>query len=307
MTNIWTPLSTRQGADQPLRDDVPAALETALRGWIEETVRDSSVSEQRLLLRCDLVRDPNPAFEPSNDIDDIEFLAWFTPTEKLLDVVDATLNLLPTGSIPTVRTLPRASKPTAFETMADVMGQMTFTKYRSPLQQLLDDGRSAYTIRTDGRALMRRVDRTVAALVGAAIHAAEQPNRGSAGVQLRRAYHAAYALRSDPVRAYSDAIKAVESAAQATLEPNNHKATLGTMLGALLQIGPQLEVAVPGRTDVEGLETVRSMMSMLWDGQVSRHGSQQAIPEETLEQARMAVDIATVLVRWFSAGAIRRR
>jgi len=42
------------------------------------------------------------------------------------------------------------------------------------------------------------------------------------------------------VKAYSETIKAVEAAAHATVEPNNRKATLGSMIKVLRTPGPMV-------------------------------------------------------------------
>ncbi|MBC2869795.1 hypothetical protein [Streptomyces mexicanus] len=301
MSDMWTPLSTRQGTGGVLRHDVPPALSTALRQWIDGAVRESSRLADRVLLRCDLYRDT----EHGPEVDDAEFLAWYTPDERLLDVVDAILNLLPGAGVPVQ--LPAGQKLGMLEAMAGGFANVAFMKHRRPLQELLDDGRSAYTISPNGRALVHRVDPTVTALLNTAARAAGQPDRGSASEHLRRAYTAAYALHPEPGRAYSEAIKAVECAAHATLEPNNTKATLGTMLRELRQHPGQWDVALAGKTGVEGEATITTMLSLLWTGQTSRHGGQQPTREETLAEARMAVDLAVSLVRWFADGTVRRR
>ncbi|MFD8805218.1 hypothetical protein [Streptomyces sp. NPDC059597] len=306
MTEIWTPLSLRHGVDEALRDHLSAALATALREWIAEAAGSSAGRCERVLLRCDLARDPEHG--PDDDVDNIEFLAWWTPNEVLLDVVDAILDLLPTAIAPVRRTLNgQVREPSVFDITAYNMAVLKASRHREPLQLLLDDGRSVYTIRRDGRALVRRVDPTVTALLDAASRAAEQPERGSASAHLKRAYIAAYALHADPVRAYSEAIKAVEAAAHATLEPNNTKATLGTMLRELRQHPGRWEVTLAGKSGTEGAATVEAMMSLLWTGQTSRHGNLQATREESPDEARMAVDLAGALVRWFAAGVVRRR
>ncbi|MFF9508748.1 hypothetical protein ACF1BU_16640 [Streptomyces sp. NPDC014724] len=180
------------------------------------------------------------------------------------------------------------------------------TQYRVPLQRLLDDARSLYTIRADGRALVRRVDSAVAAVTGEAAKAADQPERGSATRHLRQALDAVYALQPDPLKAYSEAIKAVESAAHATLQPKHAKATLGTMLGEFRQVQAKLSVPIIGTSGTEGLAVVESMMDLLWTGQTSRHGNLQETRDETVQEAVMAVHIASTLVQLFASGAIQR-
>lgn len=255
------------------------------------------------MLRCALFRDAEHG--PEAEVDDAEFLAWYTPDDRLLDVVDTILNLLP-GAGAFIQ-VPARQKPGMLEAVAGGLANMNFLKHRQPLQELLDDGRSVYTLSPNGRALVHRVDPTVTALLGKAAHAADQPERGSASVHLRHAHTAAYALHPEPGCAYSEAIKAVECAAHASLEPNNSRATLGTMLRELRQHPGQWDVALAGKTGTAGEETVEAMMSLLWTGQTSRHGGQQPTREETLAAARMAVDLAVSLVRWFADGAVGRR
>nr|WSZ11926.1 hypothetical protein OH837_00425 [Streptomyces canus] len=79
------------------------------------------------------------------------------------------------------------------------------------------------------------------------------------------------------------------------------------MLTQLRQHPGQWYVALPGATGAEGESAVYAMASLLWKGQTSRHGAQQPTREETAAEARMAVDFATSLVRWFADGAVRRR
>jgi hypothetical protein len=231
------------------------------------------------MLRCELVRDQENG--PGEDVDEADFVAWCTPEEQLLDVVDAVLDLLPVGIPPNVTptTGAGAGQVRSLDSIALAFARMSYAKYHGPLRELLADGRSAYAVRADGRALVRRVDSTVAALVGEAARAAQQqPERGSATAHLQRAYAEAYALHPDPVRAYSESVKAVESAMHETLEPNNAKATMGTMLRELRQHPERFIVAIPGRSGTEGAATVEAMVSLLWTGQTSRHGSQQPTP-----------------------------
>ena len=301
--DMWSPLSTRQSTGDTLRYDVPPALASALRQWIERAAREPGFQADRVLLRCDLFRDTDHS--PDNDVDDAEFLAWYTPDERLLDVVDAVLSLLPgVGAL----SKPQPGQKVGFiAAMAGGYANLNVIKYRHPLNQMLDDSRSAYTVRSDGRALVHRVAPAVAAAIDTAVRAAEQPDRGSASEHLKRAQAAAYALHPEPGYAYGEAIKAVECAAHATVEPNNSMATLGTMLRVLRQTPGQWDVVLPGKTGTEGEATIVAMVSLLWTGQTSRHGSQQTTREETLAEARMAVDLAVLLVRWLADGAIRRR
>jgi hypothetical protein len=95
---------------------------------------------------------------------------------------------------------------------------------------------------------------------------------------------------------------------QALIEPNNSRATLGTMLKVSGNSPQRFATAIPaaansGKTDID---LVVDMMSRLRRGQTSRHGSQSPTQMETQQQAEMAVHLAAALVQWFAAGLVRR-
>ncbi|MER7903005.1 hypothetical protein ABTX84_07070 [Streptomyces sp. NPDC095614] len=296
----WTPLSDRNAhSARVLQDGVPDSLEVPLRQWIHSTAERYTGAAERTAVRLDV----DLHFEEGEyeTIGPGERLAYWTPTETLLDIIDALLDLMPNNGW---------QGRQKFSPMQIALLDATTPhngQHRVPLQQLLTDARSAYTIRTDGRALVRRVDPAVAAVTAVALKTADQPERGSATRHLSRALEAAYALQPDPVKAYSEAIKAVESAAHATLQPKHSAATLGTMLGEFRQIRAKLIVPIAGKAGgAEGLAVVESMMELLWTGQTSRHGNLQETREETAQEAAMAVHLAASLVQFFVSGAVQR-
>ncbi|MGA5498745.1 hypothetical protein ACPCSP_30800 [Streptomyces cinereoruber] len=135
--------------------------------------------------------------------------------------------------------------------------------------------------------------------------AATGPAAGSAADHLATAWQAAYGRSPDPVRAYSESIKAVESAAHAVIQPNHPKATLGTMLGELKGARHKFTFAIPAGSG-DPIAPAESLMRVLWDGQTSRHGGQTPTSPETLEAARASVHLAATLVQWFASGAVTR-
>ncbi|MBP0454048.1 hypothetical protein J5Y04_31575 [Kitasatospora sp. RG8] len=300
MTELWTTLSERESTSAaPLRDGVPAGLEGPLREWVYGAARKRGHAAARVAVRCNI--DLRAEDMGSEDVDHAERLAYRTPANQLLDAVDALLGLIGPGPM----TPPPSGSITWYGAL-HMLQQAPAWAARSQLQQLLNDSRSLYTVRADGQALARRTDPAVAALLATAAEAADQPERGSATRHLRQASDAAYALKPDPVKAYSEAIKAVEAAAHTTMQPNHPKATLGTMLGELRQVRGRLTVPLLGKNATEGIETVEKMMELLWTGQTSRHGNLQNTRDETVDEATMAVHIAATLVQMFASGAVRR-
>lgn len=175
------------------------------------------------------------------------------------------------------------------------------------LEFILSEGGSAYRVSEDGACLEWRVGPTTAAAVDTAINeAAAAPSAGSASEHLGLAWKAAYGLHPDPVRAYSESIKAVESAAHAVVQPNHVRATLGTMLGEIGAARAKFTTAIATTATGDPVAVVETMMRTLWDGQTSRHGKQTPTRQESLEAARAAVYLAVTLVQWFVSGAVTR-
>jgi hypothetical protein len=311
----WRPLSSRQqGAALAWRQEVPAALERPLRKWIQDTLNPASVGAigisgipGRVLLKLDLVL-------PDADDDDLhsserarQFLTWQTPAEVLPDVIDTILHLLPLNFA--APRDPAAPKPSGvsvfFEAMAGTH-QLRLTQQRRELTRLLDDSLSILRIQADGRGLERRTDPVAEAALNEAVGAAEiAVTAGSSAAHLRTAWASLHALHSDPGKAYAEAIKAVEAAAHAMVEPNNSKATLGSMIGELRKSEKRYSLVI-GKNRDRDVSTLIGCLLLLWEGQTSRHGSSAETRLETPDEAAAAVHLAVTLVQWFTTGAVRK-
>ncbi|WP_234319459.1 hypothetical protein [Streptomyces sp. NRRL S-237] len=178
---------------------------------------------------------------------------------------------------------------------------------RSTLVDLLDDAGSAYRVTEEANGLEERVAPAVRDVVRQTIaNAVASPAAGSAADHLATAWRAAYGRSPDPVRAYSESIKAVEAAAHAVIQPNNAKATLGTMLGEIKNARHKFATALSTPAGGDPIMLTEAMMRALWEGQTSRHGAQSPTVPETLEAARAGVHLAAALVQWFVSGAVVR-
>ncbi|MFI8784425.1 hypothetical protein ACIGQC_28215 [Streptomyces albidoflavus] len=187
-----------------------------------------------------------------------------------------------------------------------LLGQKLLPWRKDVLSAMLDDAGSAYRINEARNGLEEKVTPAVRDAVRQTIaDAAGASSAGSAADHLATAWQAAYGRGPDPVRAYSEAIKAVEGAAHAVIQPNNAKATLGTMLGELKNARHKFTVTIDSPGD-DAVLSAEAMMRTLWTGQTSRHGSQTGTVPETLEAARAGVHLAATLVQWFISGAVNR-
>jgi hypothetical protein len=220
----------------------------------------------------------------------VRLLAYHTDSGILADVADAILDVLASPSLSDVNT------------HSQVPG-----KQRASLQQLLDDARSVLRVRADGRGLERRADVVAEEAFGAAVDSAEAASdAGSAAAHLRAAWGCVHALRPDPEKGYSEAIKAVEAAAHGVLEPNNPKATLGSMRGHLRANQEMFALVIRGPDGRGDVGPRLECVSLLWEGQTSRHGSSRPTRPETLHEAMMAVHLGVMLVQWFTSGAVQK-
>jgi hypothetical protein len=175
------------------------------------------------------------------------------------------------------------------------------------LEFILDQGGSAYRISEEQNGLEVRVTPAVRDAVSQTVaDAASESSAGSASEHLAASWKAVYGRQPDPVRGYSEAIKAVESAAHSVVQPNHARATLGTMLGEIGNARAKFATALDTPTSSDPIAPVEALMRALWDGQTSRHGKQTTTVPETLEAARAGVHLAATLVQWFISGAVVR-
>lgn len=170
------------------------------------------------------------------------------------------------------------------------------------LTEILTLGNSAYAIRADGRGLELRILPEVRDQVQTVVDAAP----GSPGEHLTAAWTAAYSRTPDSVRSYAEAIKAVEAAAASTISPKNLKATLGTMIRDM-KAAPHKWTFAIARPNGDSVEDVQRLMSLLWEGQTSRHGGVNPTVPETIEAARAATHIAATLVQFFVGKSLTTR
>lgn len=308
------------------REAVPAALEGPLRDWLDDTLRGSggftsgirfSLIAERVLLRLNLILPDaevgvGEEIGPSRRAVARRFLAYGTVVDRLPDIVDAVLYLLPGPSV-VVKSPSSPGEPykvTVMESFALAEGlaeESWASRKRQDLVALLDDSLSVLRVRGDSRGLERRADALSEAAFAESLKVADAASAvGSAAAHLRTAWGCVYALRPDPVRAYVEAIKAVESAAHAVVEPLQTKATLGSMRGHLRAHSDQFSLVIPGPDGKGDIGPLIGCMTLLWEGQTSRHGSSVPTREETFEEAMMAVHLAVLLVQWFASGAVQR-
>lgn len=176
------------------------------------------------------------------------------------------------------------------------------TDQRQKLEGILRRARSKWTVgeRMGKPGLVERVPRGVQDAVEGTIASA-----GLAGQVLARAWSDVHGLQPKPSNAYSYAVRAVEIAAIAAVQPRKLDATLGTVLGQMKADG-DWRLCLREHGDAPGPELLLAMMRTLWFGHRDRHGSAD-YSDVGQEEARAAVMLAAGLVEWIAAGLITRR
>ena len=175
------------------------------------------------------------------------------------------------------------------------------------LDHILLSGHAAWTIsEPEGgrRRIVRRLPEGVAESVRDVASKSDL-----AGRHLTKAWNNAYGLEADPSVAYSSAIKAVETLACPMILPASPTATLGTAIRTLddqhnTSTKSTWTFTIENPKDAaESVNSVISMMKLLWHGQVDRHGSDASVfKDATIDQARAAVLLAATLVGWLNDG-----
>jgi hypothetical protein len=302
----WLPLSVRQGRSaaaiesyEALVAGVPEYARESLLRWIEDYAREvgpDALAELILLLECNLHRGlGGSTLKPGgHEVFRRMYAVGMRPPEMedfrrrlshdpnlLLDVIDLTASAM-------------AANPQ----------HVQHQEWLRRLRIILDEaGLEVMLLQSEEFCgLVRRVDTTSGARIAAA---AAKPDR--AAVHLAAAWAAAYGRHPNPSLAYREAVRAVEAAGKPLISPKNARTSVGTMKRDL-RAKPENWRHVLCDDATAGVEPVATMMDLLWNGQLDRHGTDDNRVPLTVspEQAEAAVHIALTLVEWFRSGALQR-
>jgi hypothetical protein len=281
----FRPLSAREAGSSPRGpvEGVPGYMEQPLKIWYTSAAGLEDGLHQRVLLRLGETA---------------------LKTSTMLDAVDALLYMLTPqkrgGDPDWNRRFPDDNVFETVTTSADV-GRMI-----AKLGTLLADAGSVYEYRLYPGGLQRRVGLAEVQAAEEAERLARATTRPAAADDLDAAWRAVYGLHPNPSRAYQLAIRAVEHAAVPVVLPKAKLATLGTVRDHLREAAPKWRVELGRAGDAE-VQYLVSAISLLWSGQVDRHGGQINFAEASQRQAQEAVQQAILLVRYFAGGFVVRR
>ncbi|HEY9326994.1 MAG TPA: hypothetical protein VIS09_01940 [Streptomyces sp.] len=308
-TSPWQPLSAREAGlpvDRTVHEGVPEHLEPGLRSWIRDSVvRESLV--HRVIARLKLNADAH-AFDNSRLPSSARDLARVS-AGLLLDVVDCLL-YLDVGEV--AHHEYRVKHPDAASPFGAMFSKPAkFVNPVNTLDALLGDAASAYQVReaddVSHAGLERVVDATVAESAVMAMQQAESSGRDDASSYLRSSWAKAYALHPDPSGAYVDAVRAVEDVAIPLYASADPRATLGAVIRELDGNGAAYSMVIlDNKAAPAKVETVLSLMRLLWQGHRDRHPGGQTSAPITLDAAQAAVHIAVLLVQLLSTSAVTK-
>ena len=192
--------------------------------------------------------------------------------------------------------------PNELLNMADWLLQTSelsgYQHYRvEQLEQMLDEGGSAWQVAPDGKSL---IERTLSAEHAAVKLAAQGDDQVAADIHT--AWSAAW-RREEPsaAEAYAAAVKAVEGVLAPIVTPDDPKPSLGKMIPALRDKPEKWDTRFRG---VETVDALAAMLDEVWRSQ-HRHGGGARLPN-TLDEARDAVSIAVAVVGLCRRGFLER-
>lgn len=170
------------------------------------------------------------------------------------------------------------------------------------LSQTLDWSHSKYCVDTSGDQprLALRLKEGVAEVAQSVIDQA-----ADAGPLLAKAWHYAFGMQPQPAEAMGFAVKAVELSVTPIVCPNYPSPSLGNATSDIRQQGNWVHNLRVDGDKAPPNQTIQYMLQTLWAGQHYRHVDKNAVPP-SLEQAQAHVQLAALLVGWFSAGVVTR-
>lgn len=161
------------------------------------------------------------------------------------------------------------------------------------LRTLLSDASSVWTVRDDGRGLIRRVAPAADQAYRTATSAADQ-----ASAELTEAWNAMYGVSPNYSDAWDHAIKAMETVLVPIVAPKNTRATLGTVT-VELEKGLKSVVFALGPAEALGAIT-----RLAWPNP-DRHGGDGSRAPLEIETSAV-VHLAVTVIQWVRAGVILR-
>ena len=271
----WRPIIPT-GREEALTEAFPGYLREAVFGWLKDQFQVSSGYAY-----------PTKFVEFQNaSRTDLGFRS-----DGLLDWNDQIL--------PHLRTVPDAH----FTNLLDYLASRAFWGSNSshPLEQLLSDGGSAWTVsrwNTSHARLTKRVPDGVREAVSGALVGTD-----AASAKLQEAWLDAYGTSPRASVAYSHAVVAVETAALTLIPTGKDEPTLASVFSLLEGDSPKWTLIFRDSSKAPNSKTLAMMLRTLWRGHESRHGRPE-YTDATLEEARGAVILAATLVQWLTSGVV---
>lgn len=126
-----------------------------------------------------------------------------------------------------------------------------------------------------------------------------------AGPLLYKSWQYAFGLEPRPPEAMDFAVKAVEPVVKPVVCPNHAERSLGNAVAYVRDQGNWTHNLHVDGDKAPPSETIHNTLQTPWAGQHYRHVDQNAVPPR-FEQAQAHVQLAALLVGWFSSGVVRR-
>jgi len=282
MTGPYIRLSERTGERPPLpySQGIPAEIVPPLASWIYKQISKYPVSGHNLD-----IMNGHLGIPPSRSGPIYAVLDFCEDEINMLDVIDYLVQKFP-------------------DTASNVM----------QVSSLLDAGRSVWSVReiddTAKDITGREVQTTRYILSRRAsdemeqIYLAARQTGDTSGSKLTEAWAYAYGRDENPKEAWGAAVDAVENALQPIILPKNPSASLGNIRDAIVSAPQKWDCDLPvwDKEEILPATAFAQVLSRL-TYEYGRHGTDPRVA--TIQQARAAVALASVILLWTQEGLIR--
>ncbi|MFD5276828.1 hypothetical protein ACFWIX_04625 [Pseudarthrobacter sp. NPDC058362] len=267
-----------------IREALPPEMEAPLRSWIGGRLRrQSSVYTGTDYANLSLVHNVQTALR----------INLGAPADGLMEL-DRAIGAIYAKGVPVIMRV------------ADFLLSCTNPSHEpeviAALARTLDWSHCKYKVDMSGPTarLSARLPEGVQEVAQAAIDSSQD-----AGPLLFKAWQYAFGLTPQPAEAMDFAVKAVELVVTPVVCPNHPKPSLGNAVAYVRDQGNWTHNLRVDSDKAPPNTTIHHMLQTLWSGQHYRHVDQNAVPP-TLEQAQAHVQLAALLVGWFSCGVVTR-
>jgi hypothetical protein len=277
-TNKLTEKAQSAPGEQTLVDGIPRWMYPSVWEWVSDKFVRREIYDSRAYLDMSLAREVERTFRLSfGNLD-----PYYDPASSFRSIEQA------------------FADPKLTLKLLDFLLKRSSNEAARNLQEILHQSGSKWSVTSTGNGweLVQRVEEVVE-------QAKDTLPTGLAKERLSEAWKLAYGQNPNPSAAYSEAIKAMEASLVELVEPNNKKATFGTIIAKLRD--QKWTIASDSRARLGENNLLVDLCNLAWKGQSDRHATDfETFRNVTQADAELAISVALFVVHASNRGNILR-